>query len=215
MKHFDSSIPDRVPYKQMERYTPSGSPLENVGAILLLSSGVVALTLLLGLLICVSMGWPLKVVPCGGAVALGVLWMVLLAKYDQWPRLFYSVEKIVGHDLDGDGEVGQPQITHFSLPAGPHTLQMGEYAVDPPLLMDWCRAAANNQSLAYASWETRFGGREEYAAFRDWLVAQGFAEEAGGNIGFRIRRSNPEAVAFIAGFAQMQPEDGQLLIEGE
>jgi hypothetical protein len=218
---YNSSI-DRAPYRSEERYTPAGTPVQNVGAILLLSFGVVVIVLLLGLLICVAMDWPLRVVPCGAGVALLVLWVVLLVMYREWPRLFYTLERVTEHDINHDGVIGQPQpVTHFELPTGPRGLKIGQIDVPPPVLISWCRSAIEGHSLAYNAWIARFslpdgtGGRERYAAFRHWLCEQGYAREVGGNVGLAIEWDNDEALDFVFGMARALPEDGRPLLEGE
>ncbi len=137
-----------------------------------------------------------------------------------WDRLLWSIEEITGADVNQDGQIGKPSVTHFELPTGPQSFRFGEIRLPPELVIEWCQAAWNRQSLAYGAWESKFAlpdgtqGRERYQQFRGWLVREGYAEEVGGNIGLRIRWRNPDALALISGFAGAMPEDGTPLLEG-
>ena len=215
---FDSSLP----YKSSEKYTPAGNPIQNVGAILLLSAGVVVIVLLLGLLICVSMEWPLRFIPCGAGVALLALWVMLLAMYREWPKLFFTLEQTIERDINQDGHIGPPpQRTTIELPAGPNRLRIADFAIEPELLMEWCRAAVNRESLAINAWIARFSlpdgtqGRQRYEAFRAKLIYHGIAEDAGGNVGLRVRWNDDAAFNFVSRLANMAAEDGRPLIGGE
>ena len=209
------------PYAERSVHEPTGNPLQMVGVVPVLSVAAGVTVLLAGLLICWGMDWPWKAALVAAGVAMLIPWLLFLALYHDWIGLFHRVEVIVGRDITGDGVVGAPpQVTHFELPSGPRGLRIGEIDVPPPVLIAWCRAAASGQSLAYSVWIPQFslpdgtGGRERYAAFRQWLISQEYAREAGGNVGLAVAFDNPEACDFVYGFARALPEDGRPLLEG-
>ena len=200
-------------FKQATRYTPQAdSPLIvariiGLGAIVFLSLSSAA---------SFAFGFPWKWAVLFTASGTTILFLAVLA-YAFSNDLLWIVEEVFNYDRDGDGVIGPPVInnTHFSLPVGPHTEKLGTVNVDPALLIDWCRAAANNESLSFASWQDRFAlrdgsqGRERYADFRDWLIARGYASGASSRTGMRIAWENEEAAAWIKGFADQDPGGGK------
>ncbi len=136
-------------------------------------------------------------------------------------ELYMVFERITGQDLNQDGYVGEPpkQVTHYELNKGPHSFKVGEIEVEPQLLIDWCSAAMNQQSLSYTAWTNRFAlpdgtqGRERYQEFRKHLVKEKYAKEVGGSVGLKILWGNSDAVQFIGGFANMEAAQGTPLLD--
>lgn len=136
-------------------------------------------------------------------------------------RLVEGKEEIFGPDAPAVASL-PPVYTHFGLPMTRNFTKYGEYPIAPDLLIEWCTAAVQLQSLSHEVWDKKFAtapglgdGREKYTAFRAWLVANKYAEEVGGNVGLRIRWNNKEAMGFILGFSNVNPEDGTPLLEAE
>lgn len=212
----DISVP-KVPFREAVRETPDHTANATVPLGLALGAGAVTLV---GVgLICLGFELSARI----AAAAAGIVTMAVLFEWLwrlQHDRMFWTIERIIGQDINQDGMVGQPrQVTHFELHSAPGAIAFGEIDLDPQLVIDWCQAARNQRSLAYSAWEPRFAlpdgtkGRERYQAFRDWLVAQNIAEEAGGNVGLRVRWQSPKAAAFVSQFAQVAPGDGTPLLE--
>ena len=212
MRRFDQGIDaPNIAFKKATRKTP-----DRVGNLLILLAGCAIATAALTL--CVALFcWENH----PAFQTAGLVGAVLICATMYWfftnTQLWQTVETIEGHDLPAAAQAGQS--THFNLPSGPHTLKMGDIEIEPQLLIDWCDAAWNRRSLAFGVWERRFAlpdgtkGRREYQAFRDELVKLQYAEEVGGNVGIRPKWSNPEAVTFIGGFAQIDASQGTPLLE--
>jgi hypothetical protein len=97
-----------VQFKEATRETPEF--LGQTIVIVPLSIGVGFTVLLGAALVC----WGLKV-PAAGALVAGGLTMSTCALFAFWriweDRIYQGIETIIGHDLDGDGFVGQPPRT--------------------------------------------------------------------------------------------------------
>ncbi len=168
-------------------------------------------------LISIGWHWPVKV----PLTAAGILMLLVMCAGGWWlvkDKILWTTEHIIGHVPSQ--EMLQPATvvkTYFGLRSGGY-VKYGEVDLDPALLIEWCRAACSNQSLAINRWKSQFAlpdgtkGRERYEAFRDWLIGQGYAEDAGGNVGLRILWRNQDAVTFVAGFAEEEPENGTPLL---
>lgn len=203
-------------FREAKRYTP-----QRDGARIIAEIVAVGLLLFLLLATAASIAWsfPWKWALLAGTSGAFVLFVVVVS-YAFRENLLWIVEEVIGYDANQDGHVGPPVEVHYTLEKGGGMLRLGQIDVNPQLLMDWCKAASEGRSLAFAAWEQRFAlpdgtqGRERYTHFRNWLVHEGFAEEAGGNVGLRIRWNNADAVDFVGGFAQMTPGDGQPMLEG-
>ena len=96
-----------------------------------------------------------------------------------------TVEDITGHDLDGDGYVGQPS-TLIEFKASDRTTWMAELPAPPHLIREWGVAALNGHSLGYRQWKRHFAllsdgtdGEQRYSEFRGALVRAGYAHEKG------------------------------------
>ena len=204
-------------YREAKRYTP-----QVAGSRIIAEIVAVGLLLFLLLATAASIAWsfPWKWALVAASSGAFVLFVVVIS-YAFRENLLWIVEEVTGYDANADGHVGEPPVeVHFTLQKGAGMLRFGQLEIDPTLLMDWCRAATMGQSLGFAAWEQRFAlpdgkkGRERYTAFRDWLVHERFAEEAGGNVGLRIKWQNADAVAFVGGFAQMTADEGAPMLEG-
>ena len=204
-------------FREAKRYTP-----QVAGSRIVAELVAVGLFLFLLLATAASIAWsfPWKWALLAATTGASLLFVVVLG-YAFRENLLWIVEEVIGYDADQDGHIGQPPVeVHYTLEKGAGMLRMGQIDINPALLMDWCRAASEGRSLAFAAWEQRFAlpdgtqGRERYTHFRNWLVHEGFAEEAGGNVGLRIRWQNQDAVAFVGGFAQMTAGEGAPMLEG-
>ena len=223
MKRFDSTAQfvsrtdNDAPFAHAKKETPDRTINAALPFGLALGAGLVTF-IAVGLIVWGVRGKVQIAMIAAGAVMLLVMfwWIWLLWK----EKLIWSIEQVFGTDINRDGYTGPPQYTNFELQRGPGSIRFGTVGVPPQLVIDWCEAARNRESLAYSAWESRFAlpdgtqGRERYQEFRRQLVKEGFAEEAGGNIGLRIKWRNPDAVAFVNGFANATPEDGTPLLEG-
>ena len=212
-------VPTIAPGTEVNRRVPIRAPSigADVGVVFCWATGSGFFVFLLAAFFSLAIKQPLwGALVCGGLAA-AVVWFSMLI---DWKALLFATEEITGLDLDGDGEIGQPS-THFELPTGPSSFRFGKLDLPPELVIAWCGAAWNRQSLSFAAWESRFAlpdgtkGRKRYQEFRDWLIEEKYAEEAGGNIGLRPCWQNQEAVTFIGGFAQVRPEDGTPLLEAD
>jgi len=103
---FDSSTTKPV-FKEATKETPAVNPLPYalLPAVLAISA-ILVVFIAVGLLAW-ALGWSVRV-PLGaaGGVALG-LFIYAALNIDLVP---YTIEKIVNHDLDGDGYVGEPPV---------------------------------------------------------------------------------------------------------
>ena len=197
----------RVPLRAPTMHSDVGVPF-----LLSLGSGFFVFVVIAILLL----AFDLKIVAAaalGGLAAAGI-WFALVAL---WPRTLWATETITAPE-----PVPPPPTvvkTHYELPTGPNTVRIGEIDVDPELVIAWCQAACQNRSLAYTAWERKFAlddgthGRQRYEAFRAYLVKEGFAEEAGGNVGLRVCWKDKDAVRFVKGFAVQSPAKTTPLLE--
>jgi len=217
---FDTTTPlyeQAKGYREAKRYTPQVAGSRIIAEIVAVGLG---LFLLLATAASIAWSFPWKWALVAATSGAFVLFVVVMT-YAFRENLLWVVEEVIGYDANADGHVGEPPVeVHYTLEKGKGMLRMGQIDINPALLMDWCRAASEGRSLAFAAWEQRFAlpdgtsGRERYTHFRNWLVHEGFAEEAGGNVGLRIRWDNADAVDFVGGFAQLTPADGQPMLEG-
>jgi len=119
--------------------------------------------------------WDLPVWPAWGvvvAVAVGGAWLWRMGAAG---ATLYVVERVLGADLDGDGEIGAPEAHIVTLrangagaPEDPEVRLRGEFVT----FVRGC-AAAGDTSLR--RWEEAGMGRQRYEEFRDRLMGGGFA----------------------------------------
>jgi hypothetical protein len=200
-------------FKQATRYTPQAdSPL--IVARLISLGALVFLALSSAAAIAFEFAWKWALLFTAAGTA--ILFLAVLS-YAFKNDLLWIVEEVFNYDRDGDGIIGPPVVrqTHFSLPKGASSARLGTVNVPPHTLIEWCKAATNNESLSFARWESRFAdpdgkkGRENYTEFRDWLLSQGYATGASSTTGMRINWQNQEAADWIYGFAVQDPDGGE------
>jgi len=207
-----------APGTEVNRRVPIRAPSigADVGVVFCWAMGSGFFVFLLAAFFSLAIEWPLGGALVCGAIAAIIVWFGMMV---DWKELLIAKETIKGPAQEVSGDASQP-ATHFTLPTGPGSFRIGKLDYPPELVINWCNAAWNRQSLSYSAWESHFAlpggidGRERYLQFRTTMVKKGFAEEVGGNIGFRPCWKNPDAVKFIGGFAQVRPEDGTPLLEG-
>jgi hypothetical protein len=223
MPRIDSSLPQVKPsvppsFREAMRRSPDNTANGLLPIAHALGAGFVTFC---GVgLISIGLGWPVK----WPLIIAGAVMLIVMCLSGWWMvknEVLWSVEKIFG-DLNKDGVIGQPiQATHFEVRTGPNSIRFGQVNLPPQLVIEWCRAAVSQKSLAYDSWIKKFAlpdgtqGRERYAMFRAWLTEQGYAKDLGSNKGFNILWYNDEAVGFVNSFADFEPEDGTPLLEAD
>ncbi len=206
-------------FKEARKETPDFS---QIMYIIPFSFGLGVLFLAAGGLICLGGKLPFgyALIAAGSLMFLCPIFLII---YFLVEELYMHREIIEGHELpEIQEQQPEKQVTHFELRKGPaeQNFRIGEIEVEPQLLIDWCNAAMNQQSLAYTAWERRFAlpdgrmGRERYQEFRRQLIKEGFAKEVGGNVGLKILWRNPDALRFIGCFAETDVSEGNPLLEG-
>jgi hypothetical protein len=100
-------------------------------------------------------------------------WLLLLG---QTRRLLWTVEKLTGHDLDGDRQVGRPQerLVVVNAPKGQQAANQRGNAARASLFADFV-ARLPTRGTDARSWERELG-RETYQEFRDVLLKVGWAK---------------------------------------
>jgi hypothetical protein len=104
MKRFDSDMPKAIPFKEATKETPIFTVWTVIDAPLRgLAVGLAVL--LLGGLVVLGAGWSFDValIAAGGSGLLYLGWIVY-----NLPPVMYQIEKLIGHDLNQDGFVGEP-----------------------------------------------------------------------------------------------------------
>ena len=213
---------------KIERRQPVDRPWANIQTWPALAFGVGMVVLAAGLLIAWGTGMVRNEHPTGWALVVSGISIFLMLPYclfrSDLVDVIRTMETQYNIDLDGDGVVGEPpimQVTAYELKRGSGNILLGELPFPPELVMEWCKAAVNHQSLSFAAWSGKFAlpdgtrGRQRYTAFRDHLSARGFVRDVGGNVGLRVCWNNPDAVAFVQEFATLAAGDGRPLIEAE
>lgn len=116
--------------------------------------------------------WPTWAVAVIGALAAAWLWRMGAAGSTLW-----VVERVLGTDLNRDGEVGQPEA-HFvtirangsqSPPEDPAMRLRGEFVT-------FVRGCVASRDTSLRRWEEAGMSRQKYQEFRDRLIGAGFAE---------------------------------------
>jgi len=103
---FDSSTTKPVAFKKAKKKTPILTPYSFFGAAACGVVGAVAVFFFVGL-IAIADGLPVRVpLKAAGIVGLFVYGATQLIL----PLVLYETETITGHDLDGDGHVGEPPV---------------------------------------------------------------------------------------------------------
>ena len=172
-----------IAFKEATRETPDR--LGQTLIIVPLSIGVGFCVLVGGLFVC----WGLDL-PADGAKVAGGLATSSTALYGWWciwrDRIYMTFETITGHDLDGDGFIGEPPSYEFSYRMSDHTTTIAKLGAPEPVIRQWATAALNGGSLSYSSWQKRFAtrsnysdGADRYRQFREALVRSGWAIEQG------------------------------------
>lgn len=127
---------------------------------------------------CLVWGWPARVMLIAGCIAVLVAWLVRLRVIDS---LLWATETLTGHDMNGDGKVGQPASFTLANPA--QARQAARQDVDATE-----QAAQRAELLAFVhrcyvtgTAETAHGvkaggpDRDVYLRQRDVLMALGIA----------------------------------------
>ena len=177
MRRFDQNVnAPSIAFKEATRRTPDRAG--NILIWLAFAGGTIVLYI-----ICVAMitskheymNW------AGWLSLLTVVGVVILVVVDR--DQVRTFEKIIGHDLDGDGYVGTP-VQEFNYRASERTAWRAQLPAPEPVLREWATAALNGGSLAYASWQKQFStrsnysdGADRYREFRLALVSAEWATE--------------------------------------
>lgn len=127
--------------------------------------------------------------------------MGLMVSLNIFERMAIQTERISNTPPEARELAPVDPQTSWVLITGPNTRIMGQFNVPPTLLTDWCQAAYNSQSLAYAAWVPRFcqefggRGRDKFEEFRAEWIRRELAEDAKGNVGLRL--TDPLGWAFV------------------
>lgn len=189
MKRFDQQTTllapkTQAPFKSAKRESPSNTRNAFLPAMISLPAGFCTFVGLC--MLALAFKWPFKVVLIGTGgtiIIVAAFWIIWLAKDD----LLWTVETIVGADITHDGYTGPPPGISFELNPAPNVKQFGTLPGPPEVILEWARVAISGGSLAYSSWDDKFGTYttktghkvELYRAFRnelrtrEWIVEQG------------------------------------------
>ena len=124
-------------------------------------------------------------------------WRVRVVDESRW-----ATERMINHDLDGDGHIGPPEIryqyvntTGLGDPHNPADSEVVLHALD---VIGAAEAGARNSTRnqwrgqVFPSTGKRCTDRE-WEALRDWLVRRKFATDGGKAVGLRLRVGYEEA----------------------
>jgi len=209
MPKFDSDI-TFPPYKEATKETPDHP--RNIWLVFAMSLGS-GITVMFGAwLIALGAGTDKRTALVLGGLATLVVWFVWMLRSD---AVIWTVETVIGHDINRDGAIGEPQSVSYDIPLSTTQRIMGELSVSDVVLREWCRTAIGGGSLAYRHWEPRFqtptmSGRDAYAQFRAQLVGRKLAVEKGSNVGLKLTRNG---YIFAAAFAEMDESDATPLLD--
>jgi len=139
--------------------------------------------------------WPTWGVAVGVAIGLAWLWRMGAVGETLW-----AIERTLGVDLDGDGEVGEPEAHIVTLrangasaPEDPEVRLRGEFVT----FVKGCLAAGSTGSRR---WEESGMSRLQYNEFRDRLIGAGLARWRNPNRpqqGWEITASEEDIVSRI------------------
>src|SRR5512139_3817017 len=133
MPRIDSSLPQvhkpPIPsFREATKRSPEGTANALLPIAHALGAGFVTFC---GVgLISIGVGWPVKwpLIAAGSAM---LLVMCLSGWWMVKNEVLWSVEKILGDDINKDGSVGQPiQATHFEIATGPNSIRFGQVNLD-------------------------------------------------------------------------------------
>ena len=181
MRRFDQNVnAPSIAFKEATRRTPDRAG--NILIWLAFAGGTIVLYI-----ICVAMitskheymNW------AGWLSLLTVVGVVILVVVDR--DQVRTFEKIIGHDLDGDGYVGTPPQMSIEVQHNERQTSFMDLPGPPQAIIAWSRAAVSGHSLAYENWEPLFGSYmtpmgkkiELYRAFRQVCAGRGYIIEQG------------------------------------
>lgn len=136
-------------------------------SIILALAGGVGLTWAANALGLIRGWWPLL-----PGLVLGVFLVAFLSRMFASEATLWSIETLLGGDINRDGFVGRPEEPHFVVVQGP--------GPEPPEsrlkreLLEFVRSCYAFDDTSYARWEPLIG-RNKYVQFRDTLIRSGLA----------------------------------------
>lgn len=170
-----------APFREARRETPAPDAWRSSGVLLVLCGSAGAVVFLGVGMISAGLGWPVKVALVAGGLATLIVFALMLLNLR---ALLYTVETIVGHDLNRDGAVGPvgpvgPQVLQVTLtdPEAKQVRYMTLPGVTAEQLVELAEGIVDGRPLTEAAWtgRGRTFSKKQLQEVRSELVARGLA----------------------------------------